>query len=88
MGGNVNDFLYVYTNAAEPGGFSAFTDRLLRGLTKAGPTVAMTIAGGKIGAAGGPAAPLTMPIGRAIGAAIGLQVFEDVFGFCEDMCWF
>lgn len=85
MGGNVNDFLYVYTNAAEPGGFSAFTDRLLRGLTKAGPTVAMTIAGGKIGAAGGPAAPITVPLGMAIGAASGLQVGEDLVGFGEDM---
>lgn len=85
MGGNVNDFLYVYTNAAEPGGFSAFTDRLLRGLTKAGPTVAMTIAGGKIGAAGGPVAPLTIPLGMAIGAASGLQVGEDLVGFGEDM---
>ena len=34
MGGSVEDFLYVYSNAAEPGSISAFTDRLLRALNR------------------------------------------------------
>lgn len=78
MGGNVNDFLYVYTNAAEPGGFSTFTDRLLRGLTKAAPIVAGTIGGGIAGAAGGPAAPVTVPAGMAIGAYAGYKTGQDL----------
>lgn len=49
MGGSVEDFLYVYSNAAEPGSISAFTDRLLRALTVSAPTTAAVIGGAKLG---------------------------------------
>ena len=35
QGGNIDDFLYTYTNIAKPGSIGAFTDRLLKVLKKA-----------------------------------------------------
>ena len=84
MGGNVNDFLYVYSNAAEPGGLQTFTDRLMRGLTKSAPMVAGTIGGAIAGTAGGPLSPVTVPIGMAVGAYAGYKTGEDLVAAGEE----
>jgi hypothetical protein len=78
MGGNVDDFLYVYSNAAEPGGMTTFMDRFMRGLTKSAPVVAGTIGGGIAGTAGGPLSPVTVPIGMAVGAYAGMKTGDDL----------
>ena len=67
QGGNVNDFLYVYSNAAEPGSLSAFTDRLLRSLTVSTPTTAAVVGGAKLGKR----VPFAQPLPTIAGAIGG-----------------
>ena len=65
------DFLYAYTNAAEPGTINAFTDGLIRGVVKTGgPMVAGALTFGKATAASplppqfkGPAIPIMSVLG-------------------------
>ena len=67
QGGNVNDFLYVYSNAAEPGSVSAFTDRLLRSLSVSAPTTAAMVSGAKLGKK----VPFAQPLPTIAGAIGG-----------------
>ena len=77
MGGNVNDFLYVYTDIAEPGSFSTFMDRMLKGITKSGPVAAGAIGGAKLGARVPFAQPLPTIAGAAIGGLSGIEVGQE-----------
>ncbi len=85
MGGNVNDFLYVYSNAAEPGSFSAFTDRLMRGLTKSAPIAAGVVGGAKIGARVPVAQPAPTIAGAIIGGLTGAEAGESAVEIGENM---
>lgn len=85
MGGNVNDFLYVYSNAAEPGSFSAFTDRLMRGITKSAPIAAGVVGGAKIGARVPVAQPAPTIAGAIIGGLTGAEAGESAVEIGEDM---
>ncbi len=85
MGGNVNDFLYVYSNAAKPGSISAFTDRLMRGLTKAAPMAAGAVGGAKLGARIPVAQPAPTIAGAIIGGITGMEAGESAVEIGEGM---
>jgi len=85
QGGNVNDFLYTYTDIAEPGSIGAFTDRLFRSLTKSTPTTAGIIGGAKLGARVPVAQPLPTLGGMAVGGVLGSQVGEGAVSVGEDI---
>ena len=85
QGGNVDDFLYTYTNIAPPGSIGAFTDRLFRGITKSGPTTAGIIGGAKVGSRIPVGQPFTT-IGTTIaGGVIGSATGEQAVDFGEDL---
>lgn len=77
MGGNINDFLYVYTDIAEPGSFSTFMDRMLKGVTKSSPVAAGAIGGAKLGSRVPFAQPVPTLGGAAIGALAGIEVGQQ-----------
>ena len=85
QGGNVNDFLYTYTDIAEPGSIGAFTDRLFRSLTKSTPTTAGIIGGAKLGARVPVAQPLPTLGGMAFGGFLGSQVGEGAVSVGEEL---
>ena len=88
MGGSVGDFLYTYSNSAPPGSITAFTDRLIRGLTKSGPMVAGAVGGAKVGARIPFAQPAPTVAGAIIGGIAGAEVGEDIVDYGEDMQFF
>ena len=90
-GGNVNDFTYVYTNIAKPGGLTAFTNELLKSFTETAPMVGGIVGGVKTGAkVPGPAKiPSMIGLGLA-GAFTGEKLGQgavDALGF-EDKAYF
>ena len=85
QGGNVDDFLYTYTNVAPPGSIGAFTDRLFRGITKSGPTTAGIITGAKVGSRVPVGQPFTTLGTTIAGGVIGSVAGEQAVDFGEDL---
>tara|TARA_Y100000114_G_scaffold118616_1_gene113207 strand:+ start:3650 stop:7336 length:3687 start_codon:yes stop_codon:yes gene_type:complete len=88
MGGSVEDFLYVYSNAAEPGSISAFTDRLLRSLTVSAPTTAAVIGGAKLGKKIPFAQPLPTIATAAASGLLAAKGGESAVELGEDLGFF
>ena len=88
QGGNIDDFLYTYTNIAKPGSIGAFTDRLLRGLTKSTPITAGIVGGAKLGARVPYAQPAPTIAGATIGGLAGMTTGEEAVELGENLGFF
>ena len=88
QGGNINDFLYVYSNAAEPGSLSAFTDRLLRSLSVSAPTTAAVVGGAKLGKKVPFAQPLPTIAGAIGGGLLASKGAEQAVEMGEEYGFF
>ena len=88
QGGNIDDFLYTYTNIAKPGSIGAFTDRLLRGLTKSTPITAGIVGGAKLGARVPYAQPAPTIAGATLGGLAGMTTGEEAVELGENLGFF